>query len=170
MAPTVAPDTNLGIKMMKKILNLVFLISLLAMPMVLSSCGDDEPLTEADVTPLMGETWQFEKGVVNVLGQQVVMSYDEVVRYMKEQSGADKIVIVDEKLRFTEKEMIFVNTGEKVYYHYYTNGKFWCEGMDNIVGVVLNMSIPKLTSNQLVFRYKIGIAGLSISMDLFYKR
>ena len=157
---------------MKKILNLVFLISLLALPMLLSSCGieDDEPEGDGDVSLLMGDTWQFEKAVVNVLGQQINMSYNDVVKYMKEQAGTDKLIILDEKLKFTENEMIYVNTGDKVEYRYYSNGKFWCKGMDDIVGLVLKMSIPKLTKNQLIFRYKISVSGISISEDLYYTR
>lgn len=158
---------------MKKILNLVFLVALLAMPVMLSSCGvddGDEPLSDGDVTLLTGGVWQFEKAEVNVLGQKIEMSYNEILKYMKEQAGSDKVVVLDEKLSFTETEMTFVNINKKVPYRYYSNGKFWCEGMDNIVGLVLNMSIPRLTQNQLVFRYKISFSGLSLSVDMYYKR
>ncbi len=157
---------------MKKVFNLVFLIAMLAMPMVLTSCGDDndEPLSDGDVTLLMGGTWQFEKAELNVLGQKMEMSYYDILNYMKEQAGTDKVVVLDEKLSFTEKEMTYVNVNKKVPYRYYSNGKFWCEGMDDIVGMVINMSIPRLTQNQLVFRYKISVSGLSISFDLYYKR
>ena len=158
---------------MKKIYYLTLFISLLAMPLVLSSCGDelDEPLSDGDVSLLIGDTWQFEKATVNVLGQQINMSYNEVLKYMKEQAGTDKLIVLDEKLKFTENEMTFVNTGDKVAYRYYSNGKFWCEGMDDIVGLVIKMSIPKLTKNQLVFRYKISVSGvLSISEELYYTR
>jgi hypothetical protein len=170
--PEVAPDTNLGMIMMKKILNLVFLIAMLAMPMLLTSCGDDsdEPLSDGDVTLLMGGTWQFEKADVIVLGQKIEMSYKDILKYMKEQAGTDKIVVLDEKLSFTDKEMIYVNVNKKVPYRYYSNGKFWCEGMDDIVGMVINMSIHRLTQNQLVFRYKVSLSGLSISFDLYYSR
>ena len=143
------------------------------MPMVLSSCGidDDEPLNDGDVTLLMGDTWQFQKATVSVAGQNLEMSYNDVLKYMKEQAGTDKIIVLDEKLQFTEDEMIFVNTGDKVKYRYYSNGKFWCEGMDKIVKLVLNMSIPRLTKNELVFSYKIGISGVSsFSVNLYYTR
>lgn len=158
--------------MMKKFFHFVFLIALLAMPMVLTSCGDDadEPLSDGDVSLLMGGTWQFEKADLNVLGQKIEMSYDDILHYMQEQAGTDKVVVLDEKLSFTENEMTYVNVNKKVPYRYYSNGKFWCEDMDNIVGMVINMSIPRLTQNQLVFRYKISITGLSISFDLYYKR
>ena len=118
----------------------------------------------------MGGTWQFEKADLNVLGQKIEMSYDDILHYMQEQAGTDKVVVLDEKLSFTENEMTYVNVNKKVPYRYYSNGKFWCEDMDNIVGMVINMSIPRLTQNQLVFRYKISITGLSISFDLYYKR
>lgn len=171
--PIVAPDTNTGIERMKdKLLYLALIISLMAMPLVLTSCGDDldEPSGDGDVSLLMGDTWQFEKATINVLGQKIEMSYDDVLKYMKEQAGTDKVVILDEKIRFTENEMFFVNTGDRVAYHYYSNGKFWCEGMDDIVGMVISMSIPRLTNNELVFRYKLSFSGLSISSDFYYKR
>lgn len=157
---------------MKKILNVLFLILLLSMPMVLTSCGDDkdEPDGGSDVSLLMGDTWQFQKAVVNAMGQKLEMSYREIKSYMSQEMGTNNLIIVDEKLRFTEDEMIFVNTGDRVNYRYSSNGKFWFEGMEELSEIGFNITIPSLTKNQLIFRYSMSVSGMTITEDLYYVR
>lgn len=159
---------------MKKLLNYFLLIALMAMPVVLSSCGndDDEPSGSGDVSLLMGDTWTFQKAVVNVMGQKIEMSYNEIVSYMKQEMGTGNLLIVDEKLRFTEDEMILVNTGDHVKYRLSSNGKFWFEGLDEIQDndMTINITINSLTNKQLIFRYKFNMQGVSFTEDLYYIR
>ena len=97
---------------MKKLLNYFFIVALLAMPVVLTSCGDDddEPKGNGDVSLLLGDTWNFQKAVVNVMGQKIEMSYNQILSYMKEELGTSNVMVIDQKLRFSEDEMILVNT------------------------------------------------------------
>ena len=96
---------------MKKLMNLLLLVALLAMPVVLTSCGDeeDEPKGNVDVSLLMGDTWTFQKAIVTVMGQKIEMSYNEILSYMSEEMGTSNLIVVDQKLKFTEDEMILVN-------------------------------------------------------------
>jgi uncharacterized lipoprotein YehR (DUF1307 family) len=88
---------------MKKLMNLLLLVALLAMPVVLTSCGDeeDEPKGNVDVSLLMGDTWTFQKAIVTVMGQKVEMSYNEILSYMSEEMGTSNLIVVDQKLKFT---------------------------------------------------------------------
>ena len=160
---------------MKKFLNYFLLVALMAMPLVLTSCGDDdddEPSGIGDVSMLMGDTWTFQKAVVNIMGQSIEMSYDEILSYMSQEMGTSNLIVVDEKLRFTEDEMILVNTGERVNYRLSSNGNFWFEGLDEMSDseMSLNVSIYKLTNNLLIFRYKFGMQGMTFTEDLYYTR
>ena len=159
---------------MKKLMNLLLLVALLAMPVVLTSCGDeeDEPKGNVDVSLLMGDTWTFQKAILTVMGQKVEMSYNEILSYMSEEMGTSNLIVVDQKLKFTEDEMILVNTGDHIRYRLSSNGKFWFDGLDDIDDddISLNISISELTSHRLVFRYLIGVEGVTITEDLIYTR
>jgi hypothetical protein len=68
--------------------------------------------------------------------------------------------------------MILVNTGDHIRYRLSSNGKFWFDGLDDIDDddISLNISISELTSHRLVFRYLIGVEGVTITEDLIYTR
>ena len=153
---------------------LLFPILIFALCLGFTSCGDDDNDGPANHNNelLKGDTWNFQKATVPVLGQTIDMSYDEIVSYMKQAAGTNNILLVDEKLRFTDDEMIFVNTGDHVKYTYYSNGNFTFEGLDSMSqeGVKMTMKIKTLTSNQLVFTLKITVEGTTISEDLHYAR
>ncbi len=159
---------------MKKLLNYFFIVALLAMPVVLTSCGDDddEPKGNGDVSLLLGDTWNFQKAVVNVMGQKIEMSYNQILSYMKEELGTSNVMVIDQKLRFSEDEMILVNTGDRVKYRLSSDGSFWFEGLDelNDDDISISVKINSLTSNQLVFRYSFGVEGMTFYEDLYYTR
>ena len=159
--------------MTKKLL--LFPLMMIALCMGFVSCGnedDDDGPVNHNIELLKGDTWNFQKASVTVLGQTIDMSFNEIISYMKEAAGTDNLFIIDEKLRFTDDEMIFVNTGDRVRYTYYNNGSFTFEGLDQLSheGIGVTMKIKSLTENQLVFTLKLTVKGKSISEDLYYTR
>ena len=156
---------------------LLFPLLMIALFMGFVSCGnddDDDGPVNHNIELLKGDTWTFQKAIVSVLGVSVPieMPYSDLLDYMKQVTGINNILVVDQKLRFTDDEMIFVNTGDRIRYTYYDNGNFTFDGLDALAeeGVRITMKIKTLTSNQLVFTLKLTVEGTSLSEDLYYTR
>ncbi len=158
--------------MSKKFLLFPFLMIALCVGFVSCGSDDDDGPVNHNIELLKGDTWNFQKASVTVLGQTINMSYREILDYMKQTTGENNLLVIDEKLRFTDDEMIFVNTGDRVRYTYYSNGNFTFDGLDALSeeGINISMKIKTLTSNQLVFTLKITAEGTTISEDLHYAR
>lgn len=158
---------------MKKKL-LLFPLLIIALCVGFVSCGsdDDDGPVNHNIELLKGDTWVFQKASVSVLGQTIDMSYREILDYMKQTAGTNNLLIVDEKLRFTDDEMIFVNTGDRVRYTYFSNGNFTFDGLDamSAEGVKITMKIKTLKEKQLVFTLKMTVENITISEDLHYSR
>lgn len=153
----------------------ILLSVLLAILMVtLNACGsDDDDKINKNAEMLQGGTWTFQKASVNVLGQTIEMSLSEIRQMYASEMGTSNIMFIDEKLKFEEEYVVMVNTGDRYAYKYYSNGKLWIEGMDELEGLdglSLDMRVKSLTSNQLVLRYDVQAQGITISEDIYYTR
>ena len=158
--------------MTKKLL--LFPLLMIALCMGFVSCGndDDDGPSNHNTELLKGDIWKFQKATVSVMGQTIDMSYDEILSYMKQSAGTNNLLIVDERLQFTDDEMIFVNTGDRVHYTYYSNGNFTFDGLNEMSaeGVKITMKIKSLSQNKLVFTLTLKVEGVSINEDLYYAR
>ena len=151
-----------------------YLALLIFMSFSFTSCGsdnDDGP-TNHNAELLKGDTWVFEKASVTVMGQTIDMSYNEIRQLIAQESGTNNVILIDEKLRFTDDKMIFVNTGDEVRYNYYNNGTFTFDGMEAMKkeGIDMTMRIKTLTEHQLVFTARLKVEGMTMDEDLYYKR
>ena len=153
----------------------IYLSMLLAILMVtLNACGsDDDDKINKNADMLQGGTWTFQKASVNVMGQTIEMSLREIRQMYASEMGTSNIMFIDEKLKFEEEYVVMVNTGDRYAYKYYSNGKLWIEGMDELEepdGMSLDMRVKSLTTNQLVLRYDVQAQGITISEDIYYTR
>lgn len=152
----------------------ILLSLLMAILMVmLSACGDDDDKINKNAEMLQGGTWTFQKAAVNVMGQTVEMSLSEIRQMYASQMGTSNIMFIDEKLKFEEEYVVMVNTGDRLAYKYYSNGKLWIEGMEELEGLEglsLDLRVKSLTTNQLVLCYDVSAQGITISEDIYYTR
>lgn len=155
-------------------LNKLFTLLLLAVLMVGAvSCGsDDDDKINANASLLQGDTWTFQKASVNVMGQTIEMSLRQIRDMYSSQLGTNNIMFIDEHLKFEEEYMLLVNTGERLKYKYYSNGKLWIEGLDDLdeEGIDMDIRVKSLTQSQLVLTYNLGVEGMSIKEDVYYTR
>lgn len=174
------PTRIRGIEMKKKILNLVFLLSLLAMPVMLASCGsdnDDDDINNGTIHPnaemLQGGTWTFQKAIVSIMGQTIEMDLDEIRQLYAQDLGTNNIMFIDEYIKFEKDYMVMVNTGDRYAYKYYSNGTLWIEGIDELAGTEnmnLTIKVKSLSQKQLVMRYSIKMPGFTMDEDVYYTR
>ena len=158
---------------------LLFIMLLAVVMAGLSACGGskDDDKIHSNASMLQGETWNFQKADTNYKfgGEKLnaEMSLREIRQMLEQMAGTSNLIIYDERLRFEADKVVFVNTGDRLSYKYYSNGTLWIEGMDEAnkeAGVKLRLSIPSLTASQLILRYNIVIEGYDITMDMYYTR
>lgn len=146
-----------------------------SMLLLLSSCGNDKnnDAIHSNAAMLQGETWHFQKAIVNFMGQTMEMNLNQIRQMYASEMGTGNIMFIDEHIKFEGEYMIMVNTGDRYAYKYYSNGKLWVEGIDDtqaLEGVTVEMKIKSLTQNQLVITYSVKMQGISIDEDCYYTR
>lgn len=155
-------------------LNKLFTLLLLAILMAgATGCGsDDDDKINKNASMLQGDTWTFQKAVVSVMGQSIEMNLRQIRDMYASEMGTSNIMFIDEHLKFEEEYMVMVNTGDRLKYKYFSNGKLWIDGMDDlsVEGIDMDIRVKSLTQSQLVLTYDIGIEGTSIKEDIYYTR
>lgn len=153
-------------------LNKLYYALLMAILMVtLNACGsDDDDTTHSNADMLKGETWTFQKAVVNAMGQSMEMNLSQIRQLYESEFGTSNIMFIDQYLKFEDEYVVMVNTGERLRYKYYSNGKLWIEGMDEIEYIDITLRVKSLNQSQLVLRYEVKVEGTSITEDVYYKR
>ncbi len=150
-----------------------YLLLIAALMLSLSACGDDDDKVNSNSSMLQGDTWTFQKASVNVMGQTIEMTLNEIRQMYSSQMGTSNIMFIDEKLKFEEEHVVMVNTGDRLAYKYYSDGTLWIEGMDDLQGtegISMKMRVKSLTANQLVITCTIDAQGISITEDVYYRR
>lgn len=151
----------------------LYLLLIAALMLSLSACGDDDDKVNSNSSMLQGATWTFQKASVNIMGQTIEMTLNEIRQMYASQMGNGNIMFIDEKLKFEEEHVVMVNTGDRLAYKYYSDGTLWIEGMDDLQGtdgISMKMKVKSLTANQLVLTCTLNAQGISITEDIYYTR
>ncbi len=151
----------------------LYLLLIAALMLSLSACGDDDDKVHSNADLLKGETWTFQKASVNVMGQTIEMTLNQIRQMYSSQMGTSNIMFIDEHLKFEDEYVVMVNTGDRLAYKYYSDGTLWIEGMDDLQGtegISMNMKVKSLTTSQLVLTCTLNAQGISITEDVYYTR